>query len=150
MGGGRKRRRRIRIQYKYTIAAGNCKGFLKTGNETGNAKALPVGEGLTCQKTHSWSMGCVGVTIGRLPTWRSIAFSAVVFLQGKRAGASDARPCKSFYAFFLFFRLRRRRKSNNSTTATAAPMPAMSSRLPLTGFSVTAKATASAGAVNFR
>lgn len=34
MGGGRKRRRRIRIQYKYTIAAGNCKGFLKTGNET--------------------------------------------------------------------------------------------------------------------
>ena len=50
MGGGRKRRRRIRIQYKYTIAAGKCKGFLKTGNETGNAKALPVGGGLDVSK----------------------------------------------------------------------------------------------------
>ena len=171
-------------------------------------------------------MGCVGATIGRPPTWRSIAFSGVVFLQGKRARASNARPygltrdfrvavmsragrapplpCNDFccrtppkwfgvsdwfvgngldrsvpssrqydisgngapcittrkraftlstsglYAFFWFFRLRWRRKSSSTTTSTAAAMPAASSLPVLTGFSVTANACASAGAVNFR
>ena len=32
------------------------------------------------KQSHSWSMECVGVTIGRPTIWRSIAFSAAGFL----------------------------------------------------------------------
>ena len=35
------------------------------------------------------------------PTWRSIAFFRAVSLQGKRTRASNARPYKSFSAFFI-------------------------------------------------
>ena len=48
------------------------------------------------KKLHSRLIACVGATIGRPPTCRSNAFSGTVFLQGKRARASNARPYKSF------------------------------------------------------
>ncbi len=41
-------------------------------------------------------IACVGATIGRPPTYRSNAFSGMVFLQGKLARASNARPYKRF------------------------------------------------------
>ena len=43
-----------------------------------------------------WPIEGVGATIGRPPTWRSNAFSGKAFFADKRAGASNARPYKSF------------------------------------------------------
>ena len=48
-----------------------------------------------CQKMYFCLVACVGATIGRPPTYRSNTFSGMVFLQGKRARASNARPYKS-------------------------------------------------------
>ena len=48
------------------------------------------------KKLHSCLIACVGATIGRPPTCRRNAFSGTVFLQGKRARASNARPYKRF------------------------------------------------------
>ena len=48
------------------------------------------------KKMHSCLIACVGATIGRPPTYRRNAFSGTVFLQSKRARASNARPYKRF------------------------------------------------------
>ena len=50
------------------------------------------------KKLHPCLIACVGATIGRPPTYRRNAFSGTVFLQGKRARASNARPYKRFSA----------------------------------------------------
>ena len=50
------------------------------------------------KKLHPCLIACVGATIGRPPTYRRSAFSGTVFLQGKRARASNARPYKRFSA----------------------------------------------------
>ena len=50
------------------------------------------------KKLHPCLITCVGATIGRPPTYRCNAFSGTVFLQGKRARASNARPYKRFSA----------------------------------------------------
>ena len=50
----------------------------------------------TVKKLHFCLIACVGATIGRPSTYRSNAFSGIVFLQGKRVRASNARPYKSF------------------------------------------------------
>ena len=50
----------------------------------------------TVKKLHFCLIACVGATIGRLSTYRGNTFSGTVFLQGKRARASNARPYKSF------------------------------------------------------
>ena len=50
------------------------------------------------KKLHPCLIACVGATIGRPPTCRRNAFSGTVFLQGKRARASNARPYKRFSA----------------------------------------------------
>ena len=42
-------------------------------------------------------VACVGVTLGRPPTWRSNAFPGTVFLQNKRARASNARPYNALF-----------------------------------------------------
>ena len=46
----------------------------------------------SAKKLHPCLIACVGVTIGRPPTYRRNAFSGTVFLQSKRARASNARP----------------------------------------------------------
>lgn len=50
----------------------------------------------TVKKLHFCLIACVEATIGRLSTYRGNTFSGTVFLQGKRARASNARPYKSF------------------------------------------------------
>ena len=50
----------------------------------------------TVKKLHFGFIACVGATIGRPSTYRGNTFSGTVFLQGKRARASNARPYKSF------------------------------------------------------
>ena len=50
----------------------------------------------TVKKLHFCLIACVGATIGRPSTYRGNTFSGTVFLQGKRARASNARPYKSF------------------------------------------------------
>jgi hypothetical protein len=50
----------------------------------------------TVNKLHSCLIAYVGAAMGRPPTYRSNAFSGTVFLQGKRARASNARPYKRF------------------------------------------------------
>ena len=43
-----------------------------------------------------WPNEGVGATIGRPPTWRNHALSGKAFFADKRAGASNARPYRSF------------------------------------------------------
>ena len=50
----------------------------------------------TVKKLNFCLIACVGATIGRPSTYRGNTFSGTVFLQGKRARASNARPYKSF------------------------------------------------------
>ena len=50
----------------------------------------------TVKKLHFCLIACVGATIGRPSTYRGNTFSGTVFIQGKRARASNARPYKSF------------------------------------------------------
>ena len=50
----------------------------------------------TVKKLHFCLIACVGATIGRPSTYRGNIFSGTVFLQGKRARVSNARPYKSF------------------------------------------------------
>ena len=51
--------------------------------------------GRTVEKLHPCLIACVGATIGRPSAYRRNAISGTVFIQGKRARASNARPYKS-------------------------------------------------------
>ena len=51
--------------------------------------------GRTVEKLHPCLITCVGATMGRPSAYRRNAISGTVFIQGKRARASNARPYKS-------------------------------------------------------
>ena len=51
--------------------------------------------GRTVEKLHPCLIACVGATMGRPSVYRRNAISGTVFIQGKRARASNARPYKS-------------------------------------------------------
>ena len=51
--------------------------------------------GRTVEKLHPCLIACVGATMGRPSAYRRNAISGTVFIQGKRARASNARPYKS-------------------------------------------------------
>ena len=51
--------------------------------------------GRTVEKLHPCLIACVGATIGRPSAYRRNAISGTVFIHGKRARASNARPYKS-------------------------------------------------------
>ena len=51
--------------------------------------------GRTVEKLHPCLIACVGATMGRPSGYRRNAISGTVFIQGKRARASNARPYKS-------------------------------------------------------
>ena len=51
--------------------------------------------GRTFEKLHPCLIACVGATIGRPSAYRRNAIFGTVFIQGKRARASNARPYKS-------------------------------------------------------
>ena len=50
--------------------------------------------GWTVEKLHPCLIACVGATMGRPLAYRRNAISGTVFIQGKRARASNARPYK--------------------------------------------------------
>ena len=66
-------------------------GGVRRRKHFGRDKSRP----LTVKKMYFCLVACVGATIGRPPAYRRNAFSGMVFLQGKRARASNARPYKS-------------------------------------------------------
>ena len=51
--------------------------------------------GRTVEKLHPCLIACVGATMGRPSAYRRNAISGTVFIHGKRARASNARPYKS-------------------------------------------------------
>ena len=51
--------------------------------------------GRTVEKLHPCLIACVGATMGRPSVYRRNAISGTVFIHGKRARASNARPYKS-------------------------------------------------------
>ena len=129
-------------------------GFLTRQTGTGEqCSPLPCND--FCCRTPPWWFGVSDWFVGN-GLDRSVQSSRQYDILGNSAPCMTTRKraftlsISGLYAFFWFFRLRCRRKSSSTTTSTAAAMPAASSLPVLTGFSVTANACASAGAVNFR
>ena len=100
-------------QTKASLVKGRCRaceaeGFLPVrgcDSVQGIARQNPSGRlrrpppfdkgGRTVEKLHPCLIACVGATIGRPSAYRRNAISGTVFIQGKRARASNARPYKS-------------------------------------------------------
>ena len=99
-------------QTKASLVKGRCRaceaeGFLPVcgcDSVQGIARRNPSGRlrrpppfdkgGWTVEKLHPCLIACVGATMGRPLAYRRNAISGTVFIQGKRARASNARPYK--------------------------------------------------------
>ena len=77
-------------------ASGHSKPSVQSPHPHPTGKKPPFDKGgRTVEKLHPCLIACVGATIGRPSAYRRNAISGTVFIQGKRARASNARPYKS-------------------------------------------------------
>ena len=77
-------------------ACGHSKPSVQSPHPHPTGKKPPFDKGgRTVEKLHPCLIACVGATIGRPSAYRRNAISGTVFIQGKRARASNARPYKS-------------------------------------------------------
>ena len=77
-------------------ASGHSKPSVQSSHPHPTGKKPPFDKGgRTVEKLHPCLIACVGATIGRPSAYRRNAISGTVFIQGKRARASNARPYKS-------------------------------------------------------
>ena len=77
-------------------ASGHNKPSVQSPHPHPAGKKPPLSKGgRTVEKLHPCLIACVGATIGRPSAYRRNAISGTVFIQGKRARASNARPYKS-------------------------------------------------------
>ena len=110
-------------QTKASLVKGRCRaceaeGFLPVcgcDSVQGIARQNPSGRlrrpppfdkgGWTVEKLHPCLIACVGATMGRPLAYRRNAISGTVFIQGKRARASNARPYKRVSTRFSHLKL---------------------------------------------
>ena len=77
-------------------ASGHNKPSVQSPHPHPAGKKPPFDKGgRTVEKLHPCLIACVGATMGRPSAYRRNAISGTVFIQGKRARASNARPYKS-------------------------------------------------------
>ncbi len=77
-------------------ASGHSKPSVQSPHPHPAGKKPPFDKGgRTVEKLHPCLITCVGATMGRPSAYRRNAISGTVFIQGKRARASNARPYKS-------------------------------------------------------
>ena len=77
-------------------ASGHSKPSVQSPHPHPTGKKPPFDKGgRTVEKLHPCLIACVGATMGRPSAYRRNAISGTVFIQGKRARASNARPYKS-------------------------------------------------------
>ena len=90
---------------KFVLALHNCTKASNLGSRLfcwcvgyGTTRIIKSGKRsfLLDSKEVPWPNEGVGATIGRPPTWRNHALSGKAFFADKRAGASNARPYRSF------------------------------------------------------
>ena len=77
-------------------ASGHSKPSVQSPPPSPRRQKPPFDKGdRTVEKLHPCLIACVGATMGRPSAYRRNAISGTVFIQGKRARASNARPYKS-------------------------------------------------------
>ena len=77
-------------------ASGHSKPSVQSPHPHPTGEKPPFDKGgRIVEKLHPCLITCVGATMGRPSAYRRNAISGTVFLQGKRARASNARPYKS-------------------------------------------------------
>ena len=77
-------------------ASGHSKPSVQSPHPHPTGKKPPFDKGgRTVEKLHPCLIACVGATMGRPSAYRRNAIFGTVFIHGKRARASNARPYKS-------------------------------------------------------
>ena len=77
-------------------ASGHSKPSVQSPHPHPTGEKPPFDKGgRIVEKLHPCLITCVGATMGRPSAYRRNAISGTVFIQGKRARASNARPYKS-------------------------------------------------------
>ncbi len=77
-------------------ASGHSKPSVQSSHPHPTGEKPPFDKGgRIVEKLHPCLITCVGATMGRPSAYRRNAISGTVFIQGKRARASNARPYKS-------------------------------------------------------
>ena len=77
-------------------ACGHSKPSVQSSHPHPTGEKPPFDKGgRIVEKLHPCLITCVGATMGRPSAYRRNAISGTVFIQGKRARASNARPYKS-------------------------------------------------------